>query len=121
MLYSKYHNHNAIHWNQKENKKQQTMNYTLAPNTPPAIPLDATVLVTGVSGYIGSHVADQLLLAGYRVRGTVRDEAKGETVRELFAGKYGNDRITTVVVADMSIPGAYDEACQGTHSQAPPP
>ncbi|KAL8895906.1 MAG: hypothetical protein Q9207_007957 [Kuettlingeria erythrocarpa] len=87
------------------------MNYTLPPNTSPAIPLDSTVLVTGISGYIGSHVADQLLLAGYRVRGTVRDEAKGKTVRELFAGKYGEDRISTVIVADMSVPGAFDKAC----------
>ncbi len=89
------------------------MNYNLPPNTPPAIPLDSTVLVTGINGYIGTHVADQLLLAGYRVRGTVRDEAKAKTVRELFAGKYGEDRIATVIVADMSVPGAFDEACQG--------
>jgi dihydroflavonol-4-reductase len=31
-----------------------------------------TVLVTGASGFIASHVVQQLLEAGYRVRGTVR-------------------------------------------------
>lgn len=88
------------------------MNYNLN-GKPPAIPIGSTILVTGVSGYIGSHVADQLLQAGYRVRGTVRDESKGERVRELFAGKYGEDRTETVIVADMAQAGAFDEACQG--------
>lgn len=38
------------------------------------------VLVTGISGYIGSHVARRLLEQGYRVRGTVRNADKGDTV-----------------------------------------
>jgi len=33
---------------------------------------NSTVLVTGVSGYVGAHVAQQLLLHGYHVRGTIR-------------------------------------------------
>ncbi|KAL8666788.1 MAG: hypothetical protein Q9168_007416 [Polycauliona sp. 1 TL-2023] len=88
------------------------MNYDLKGNSP-AIPIGSTVLVTGISGFIGSHVADQLLLSGYRVRGTVRDEAKGKWVRDLFAEKYGKDKIETIIVADMAQPGAYDEACKG--------
>jgi len=39
-----------------------------------------TVLVTGISGYIGHHCAAELLLQGYNVRGTVRDLLKGDTV-----------------------------------------
>ncbi|KAL8991716.1 MAG: hypothetical protein Q9169_007718, partial [Polycauliona sp. 2 TL-2023] len=88
------------------------MNYDLKGKTP-AVPVGSTVLVTGISGYIGSHVADQLLLSGYCVRGTVRDEAKGRWVKELFAGKYGEDKIETVIVTDMAQSGAYDEACKG--------
>lgn len=79
----------------------------------PAIPIGSLVLVTGISGYIGSHVADQLLQAGYCVRGTVRDESKGEWVRELFNKKYGEGKVETVVVADMAHDGAFDEACKG--------
>lgn len=89
------------------------MNYDLRSKTP-AIPIGSLVLVTGISGYIGSHIADQLLQAGYRVRGTVRDEIKGAWVRDLFAEKYGQDRIEIAMVADMVQPGAYDEACKGT-------
>ncbi|KAI4174556.1 MAG: hypothetical protein LQ348_006359 [Seirophora lacunosa] len=93
------------------------MNYDLRGKTP-AIPVGSLVLVTGVNGYIGSHVADQLLQAGYRVRGTVRDEIKGAGVRDLFAEKYGQDRIEIVTVADMVQPGAYDEACKGISRRA---
>jgi nucleoside-diphosphate-sugar epimerase len=35
-------------------------------------PTGATVLVTGVGGFLGGHIAKQLLARGYRVRGSVR-------------------------------------------------
>lgn len=41
-----------------------------------------TVLVTGISGFVGGHVALALLGAGYGVRGSLRDMARAGTVRE---------------------------------------
>ena len=41
-----------------------------------------TVLLTGASGYIAKHIAQQLLEAGYHVRGTVRDLSRGAEVTE---------------------------------------
>jgi len=38
------------------------------------------VLVTGLSGFIASHVAEHLLRTGYAVRGTVRNNTKGEKI-----------------------------------------
>ena len=44
------------------------------------------MLVTGASGFIGSHIVKQLQEGGYRVRGTVRsleNETKVKPLREL--------------------------------------
>jgi len=38
------------------------------------------VLVTGISGYIGSHTAVRLLEKGYKIRGTVRNKDKGARI-----------------------------------------
>lgn len=73
----------------------------------------STVLVTGVNGFIASHVADQLLEAGYKVKGTARSADKAKWLEELFDKKYGKEKYETVVVADMIEDGAFDEAVKG--------
>lgn len=73
----------------------------------------STVLVTGVNGYIASHVADQLLQAGYKVRGTSRSKDKTTWLYELFDKKYGAGKFEAVEVADMIHDGAFDEAVKG--------
>lgn len=70
-----------------------------------------TILVTGASGYVASHVIRQFLEAGYKVRGTVRNEASAEKVRHAHA-QYA-DNLSFSYVKDMSVPGAFDEAVQG--------
>ena len=79
----------------------------------PVIPPGSIVLVTGANGYIGSHVADQLIQAGYLVRGTSRDAAKTAWMSEMFDKKYGKGKFEPVVVKDMAEGGAFDEACKG--------
>lgn len=44
---------------------------------------NSKVLVTGVTGYVGAHVAQQLLLHGYKVRGTVRDASNEDKMNKL--------------------------------------
>jgi uncharacterized protein YbjT (DUF2867 family) len=80
---------------------------------PLRIPKDSLILLTGVTGYIGSHVANVLLERGYKVRGAVRDAEKASWVNRLFEGKFGKDRFESVVVRDMATPGACDEAVKG--------
>ncbi|KAI4249587.1 MAG: hypothetical protein LQ352_005570, partial [Teloschistes flavicans] len=78
----------------------------------PAIPLNSLMIVTGISGYIGSYVADQLLLSGHRVRGTVRTPEKGQWVRDSFGTKYDAGKSETAIISDMASPGTFDEVCK---------
>lgn len=78
-----------------------------------AIPKGSTVLVTGANGYIGAHICDQLLHAGYKVRGSVRDEKKSEWMVEEFEKKYGSGEFQLVTVEDITKEGAFDEALKG--------
>ena len=43
------------------------------------------VLLTGISGFLGGHVALQLLNAGYTVRGSVRNLSRADKVRSTLA------------------------------------
>jgi len=44
--------------------------------------MSRTVLLTGITGYIARHVAVRLLNAGFTVRGSLRDTARADEVRE---------------------------------------
>lgn len=76
----------------------------------PALPKGTLILVTGANGYIASHVVDQLLKLGYRVRGTIRNEKPW--LNKLFS-KYGEGNFETAVVNDITTNGAFDEAVKG--------
>ncbi|KAJ4418885.1 hypothetical protein N0V85_001257 [Neurospora sp. IMI 360204] len=74
----------------------------------PFIPLNSLILVTGINGLIASHIADQLLSAGYRVRGTVRNKARCAWVEPFFTSRYGANRIEVVEVPDITAPGIWN-------------
>ncbi len=60
----------------------------------------SVVLVTGASGYLATHCVQQLLNAGYKVRGTVRslgNEAKIAPLKALT----GSERLQ-LVEADLT-------------------
>ncbi|GAA6004943.1 hypothetical protein JCM11491_002285 [Sporobolomyces phaffii] len=77
-----------------------------------ALPEGSLVLVTGANGYVASHVVEQLLLAGYRVRGTTRSLAKIEHLKERWDEKYP-DQFEVAQVEDIVAKGAFDEAIKG--------
>ncbi|KAI0373137.1 NAD-P-binding protein [Pilatotrama ljubarskyi] len=77
------------------------------------------ILVTGINGFLGAHLVDQLVNAGYRVRGTVRS-SKLEFARE-NNGAYGDD--VEVIAADDLAFGDFTTALEGVygviHAAAP--
>lgn len=66
------------------------------------------VLVTGATGFIGAQIARQILDAGFAVRLTARTAAKAEYLSKNFDGK-----VETVIVKDITAPGAFDAAVVG--------
>lgn len=82
--------------------------------TNPIIPPNSLILVTGVNGLIASHIADQLLTAGYRVRGTVRDLAKSSWITPLLEARHGTGRFELIKVPNLTEPGIWPPAVAGT-------
>ncbi|KAJ5806288.1 NAD(P)-binding protein [Penicillium pulvis] len=74
-------------------------------------PTDKTILITGASGFVATHVVKAFLERGYQVRGTVRSEQTAVNVRKNFL-EY-SDRLSFTIVEDIAQPGAFDEAVQG--------
>jgi dihydroflavonol-4-reductase len=69
------------------------------------------VLVTGGTGFIGSHAIVQLLAAGYRVRTTVRNLSRADDVRALaVAGGASRTETIEVVAADLMSDEGWPEA-----------
>ncbi|KAK9787925.1 hypothetical protein SCARD494_10175 [Seiridium cardinale] len=79
----------------------------------PTIPLGSTILVTGGNGLIASHVVDQVLAHGYRVRATVRNSSKCTWMEPLYAKRHGSGRFELIEVSDFSSPNAWDDAVKG--------
>jgi uncharacterized protein YbjT (DUF2867 family) len=71
------------------------------------------VLVTGATGYIGTHVVDQFLQAGYVVIGTSRSAAKAENIRKYFDEKYGPGKFEIYEAGDLQEEGVFDGAVKG--------
>lgn len=67
------------------------------------------VLVTGANGFLGSHIIDQFLSEGYKVRGTVRNVEKCKWLQQYFDSKYGHGLLSLVQVEDFTKEHCFDE------------
>ncbi|AKD54886.1 SDR family oxidoreductase [Spirosoma radiotolerans] len=71
------------------------------------------VLVTGVSGFLGSHTTIQLLEKGYQVVGTLRDIRRANDIRAIIGQHTKNINQLTFAEADLTDPAVWDELVEG--------
>ena len=71
------------------------------------------VLLTGISGFLGGHVALQLLEAGYAVRGSVRDLKRADKVRQTLERAGADTSRLEFVALDLMSDKGWAEAMDG--------
>ena len=71
---------------------------------------DVRILVTGASGYIASHIVQQLQLLGYRVRGTVRSKKNTKKVSPLLTLCPNAKYPLELMEADLTDPQGWSDA-----------
>ena len=70
------------------------------------------VLVTGISGFLGLHIAAEGLRRGYAIRGTVRSENQKQEVLKLFSSLMPEGRIE-ICLANLLQAEGWDKAVEG--------
>lgn len=71
------------------------------------------VLLTGVSGFLGSHTAIQLLEKGYEVTGTLRTMRRADEIRDLIARHTSKVESLKFAEADLLDGGIWNELTRG--------
>ncbi|KAI2469632.1 flavonol reductase [Annulohypoxylon bovei var. microspora] len=66
------------------------------------------VFLTGVNGFIGSHILAELLNSGFSISCAVRTQAKGDKIMKNFASQ--KSQIDISIVPDIVSPDAYNTA-----------
>ncbi|GEM07308.1 ketoreductase [Rhodotorula toruloides] len=74
------------------------------------------VLISGVSGFLGTATTLEFLKKGWKVRGTVRRQEQADAWIEKYP-QY-RDHIHFVIVRDLADDGAFDEAIKGVDAVA---
>lgn len=75
--------------------------------------MSQTVLITGISGYIGLHCAAEALREGYQVRGTVRSQHKEREVRDTLNSAGIETGRLNFVQLDLSSDEGWETAVEG--------
>lgn len=71
------------------------------------------VLVTGITGFIGSHIAVQLLNAGYVVRGSMRNLDRKDSIRKILRENASGSDNLEFVKGELTVSEDWDKAMEG--------
>ena len=74
--------------------------------------MSKTVVVTGVSGYLGLHIAKELLEAGYTVVGTIRDSKKIKSVTDALDPVVDTSKLS-FSLADLNSDSGWAKTMEG--------
>jgi nucleoside-diphosphate-sugar epimerase len=72
-------------------------------------PADTLVVVTGITGFTGSHIAVKLLSDGYQVRGTLRSRSRVDAIKQVLANHAPIERLS-FAEAELDSDSGWDEA-----------
>lgn len=71
------------------------------------------VLLTGISGFIGLHIAKQLLDQGFHVRGSIRNSKKAQSIINTLKKVSANVSELSFVELDLTSDKGWDNAAEG--------
>ncbi|MCO6492555.1 MAG: NAD-dependent epimerase/dehydratase family protein [Phaeodactylibacter sp.] len=77
------------------------------------MPQNSKALLTGVTGFLGSHTAIQLLNKSYQVVGTLRDMARAEEIRQVIAQHTSNIDKLSFAEADLTDAAVWPDLTKG--------
>ncbi|EED11488.1 aldehyde reductase II [Talaromyces stipitatus ATCC 10500] len=72
-------------------------------------PPGGLVLITGVNGFLASHLVLELVERGYAVRGTVRSTESASWITKAVKTRYPTGKFDVLVVPSLSAPGIMDD------------
>lgn len=72
------------------------------------------VLLTGITGFLGSHTAIQLLQKGYHVTGTLRSSKRAEAIKRVIA-KYAGVENLSLAEADITDANVWKQLTRNMH------
>ena len=70
-------------------------------------------LLTGISGFLGSHTAIQLLEKGYQVTGSLRDMKRANSIKEIIAKRTSNIHNLHFAEADLENESVWKDLTKG--------
>lgn len=71
------------------------------------------VLLTGITGFVASHTAIQLLEKGYQVTGTLRDLKRADAIKTMIARHTSKTDNLSFAEADLRDPGIWQKLMDG--------